>query len=71
MISLCQRCADKISDAYRLDPVKNGNNCFLCNSQDAVLYNFVPKRMLQRKPQKASAGIGADREAYMNRRRWA
>lgn len=71
MIALCQRCADRISEVYTLDPVEDGKSCFLCSSPDATLYDFTPKRMPQRGRQAASAGIRADRDAYEKGRRWA
>ena len=71
MIALCQRCADRISECYELDPVEDERICFLCNGPDATLYDFTPKRMPQKKARAAGAGTYADREAYLNRRRWA
>lgn len=71
MIALCQRCADRISEVYTLDPVEDGKNCFLCSGPDATLYDFKPKRMLQRTRRSASAGTQADRQTYEKGRRWA
>lgn len=71
MIALCQRCADRISEVYTLDPVDDGKSCFLCSGPDATLYDFTPKRLLQQTRRGASAGTQADRQAANARRRWA
>ena len=71
MIALCERCAGKISDAYTLVHVREGKECFICHGTDAMLYDFIPKRVLQRKQATVSAGTRADRTAYESRRRWA
>lgn len=71
VIALCTRCAGRISECYELDPVEDGKSCFLCSGPDATLYDFTPKRMLQRTRRSASAGTHADRQAADARRRWA
>ena len=69
MISLCQRCAGKISDRYTLVPVRDGESCFLCHGGGATVYEFTTKRV--NRPRTASAGVNADRQAYERGRRWA
>ena len=68
-VALCQSCHDKLGECYDLTPISTGKHCSLCASTEARIYAMVPK--IKARPRRVSSGTAADREAYLNRRRWA
>lgn len=73
MVAICPDCAAKISECYRLTPIRAGTSCAFCQWPEATVYEMFSKNppKPRARARMASAGTTAERDAYLSRRRWA